>query len=264
MKRAIGYLAGVALLSTVVVLPLVLFTAGPAGATVDNCTATIGGANANVFSTPEDAYRVAQHSTVVVTGTNSRVQTGDVLTYDIELQIYLPFKRISWTVASGSTESNTFGQVVDVDKYAKYGSGLYLVHVVSAGPFTGSQCETDAFVNVTASGISDAEIGGIVIGGLGVAGASYAGISAAREGQDLAPPPTPPDGPPPPDDGGPGPPPESTGSDYGSDDSGDSDSDGARIGPCAVKLIPAIALTGSAIANEMVRALARHLTRGVS
>jgi hypothetical protein len=73
-----------------------------------------------------------------------------------------------------------------VDKYAKYGTGLYLLHAISYGTGGQKPCSVDGFININPSGLSDAEIGGIVLGGLGLASAAGAGLVAATEGRKLS------------------------------------------------------------------------------
>jgi hypothetical protein len=154
--------------------------------TASPCTATINGINANVASTPETAIHVQEHSTLTLLGTNEQLPLGSELEYRIQMQFYLLGSKIAWTVDQGSRTSKVFTGTVNVDKYAKYSTGLYLVHAYSFGSEGRGVCATDAFIDVVSGNMSDLETAGLALGGIGVLALVGAGVSATREGRKLS------------------------------------------------------------------------------
>lgn len=151
------------------------------------CAAGINGTDANGLQTPQKAYKVQEHTQVSVDGSDPGVAAGDELHYLIQLQFYYPWgEKVHWTVAEGNTTSQSFVRTVDVDKYATKSTGLYLVNVVAYGPGGSAPCQTSAFVDVTSSSTSDAEVVAGALGVAGLAGTVGAGLLAAREGSALA------------------------------------------------------------------------------
>lgn len=164
--------------------------AAPAGAQVQGpCAATIKGISANSATTPGTAIEVDENENLRVAGT---APSGPVQ-YKIALRFYLPISgNTSWTVKKGTSRDNTWGDTVNVSNYAKYGTGLYLVHAVAGvgGPPGGGRtsCTADAFVKVKGKSPLTTPVGiGAAVAGLGGA-AAVAGATtvAAREGKDVA------------------------------------------------------------------------------
>jgi hypothetical protein len=157
--------------------------AAPAGAQVQGpCAATIKGISANQATTPKTAIDVDESEDVRVAGTAS---SGPVQ-YKIALRFYLPIVGdTSWTVKKGTSNDNTWGDTVNVSNYAKYGTGLYLVHAVAG--FGGQTCRADAFVNVTGKSpaTTPAGIGAAAAGLGGAAAVAGATAVAAREGRSV-------------------------------------------------------------------------------
>ena len=186
-------MVGAAVAAGGVILPAVplaallgLASSTPAAAAVQ-CSAGINGIDANRFATPQEAITVAEHTQLVVDGSNPGVPVGQPLHYLIQLQFYYPWgEKTHWTVALGNTTSKNFVRRIDVDKYATKSSGLYLAHVIAYGPTGSSPCETDAFIDVKSSRPSDVEVAAGVLGVAGLAGTLGAGLLAGTEGRALS------------------------------------------------------------------------------
>lgn len=183
MKRRIRRLflaATVALLLTT--LPLLALQAG---ADINgNCSATINGVDIGGLSSSNagDAIEVKEHTAVPVT-----MQSAEGITH---LRIQLEFAGFRWTVRDEPTSGNSWQNTVPVDKYAKYGVGLYKVVGQSMGP--AGTCSGSALVQVagnpltTVAGAAAAGITALGAVGLGVAGAAsalggQAGVRMAEE-----------------------------------------------------------------------------------
>jgi hypothetical protein len=222
--------------------------AAPAGA-ASVCAAGINGTDANQLKTPQTAYKVQEHTQVAVDGSDPAVPAGEELQYMIQLQFYYPWgEKVAWTVAQGSTTTQNFARVVDVDKYATKSTGLYLVHVVAFGNGGVAPCQTDAFIDVVSSQPSDAETAAAVLGVGGLAGTLGAGLLASREGSALS-------------DA------DVLASQAAADDAADFDDFmdmWAWGGMCAVVAPLAMALTVKALMSDLFHHAVAHLTRSVS
>ena len=242
MRRLYRYVSLGVLGAGGVAAPVIFLSAAPAAA-APTCSATIGGQDANQFTTPDKAYTVREHTSVAVAGQNVYLLGGTPLHYLIQMQFYLPFgDKVGWTVAQGDSSSNVFRRTVEVDKYAKYSTGLYLVHVVSFGPAGEGVCAVDGFVNVVPSGLSDVEIGGFAIGGLGLVGATLAGVTAAQEGRKLSDP-------------------DKLAEDAAADAQEDFWETMEDLHSCGFLVIPALLLLGRAVLSNAFHAAVHHLTR---
>jgi hypothetical protein len=193
LKCRLALATTVAVLALPIAFFVCVFTASPASAAQGDCVALVGGVNLARASTPSRAIHVKAHSTIAVEGVNHGLQAirgirsvAPLQRYQVQMQFYLLSSRISWTVASGDTSLASWANTVDVDKYAKHGTGLYLVHAIAYEVQGERPCAVDGFVNVIPSGLSDVEIGGLVLGGLGIAAAAGAGLVAAQEGRKLS------------------------------------------------------------------------------
>ena len=72
-------------------------------------------------------------------------------------------------------------------KFAKYGSGLYLLHVLSFGAHGAYACTIDGFINIKGGRLSDAGIVGVALAGAGILALAASGIVAGMEGRKLTP-----------------------------------------------------------------------------
>jgi hypothetical protein len=171
MKRRIRRLF---LAATVVLLLTTLpLLALQAGADINgNCSATINGVDIGGLSSSDagDAIEVKEHTAVPVT-----MQSAEGITH---LRVQLEFAGFRWTVRDEPTSGTSWQNTVPVDKYAKYGVGLYKVVGQSDGP--AGSCSGSALINVsgnplkTVVGAAAAGITALGLVGLGVAGAASA------------------------------------------------------------------------------------------
>jgi hypothetical protein len=175
MKRRIRRLflaTTVALLLTT--LPLLALQAG---ADINgNCSATINGVDVGGLSSSDagDAIEVKEHTAVPVT-----MQSAQGITH---LRVQLEFAGIRWTVRDEPTSGTSWQNTVPVDKYAKYGVGLYKVIGVSDGP--AGSCSGSALINVSGNPlktVAGAAAAGITA--LGAVGVAAAGAASALGGQ---------------------------------------------------------------------------------
>jgi len=141
-----------------------------------NCSATINGVDVKGLSSSNagDAIEVKEHTAVPVT-----MQSAAGIT---RLRVQIEFAGIPWTVRDEPTSGTSWENSVPVDKYAKYGVGLYKVIGRNDGP-TGT-CSGSALVRVVGNPlttVAGAAAAGITdLGGLGLAAA---GVASALEGQ---------------------------------------------------------------------------------
>jgi hypothetical protein len=141
-----------------------------------NCSATINGVDVKGLSSSDagDAIEVKEHTAVPVT-----MQSADGITH---LRVQIEFAGFRRTVRDEPTSGTSWQNTVPVDKYAKYGVGLYKVIGLSDGP--AGTCSGSALVRVvgnplrTVAGVAAAGI--TALGGLGLAAA---GVASALEGQ---------------------------------------------------------------------------------
>ena len=159
---------------------LVGSSATPASAALNHCTASIDGESLGAAFSPDDAITVAQSDVVPVSGTIEDASATETVTYKVSMSFDVFGKDISWQVASGTTTGNHWASTVDVSKYATYGTGLYYVKALGLTSGGGS-CLVGGFVNVTASGLSDAAIAGIAVGAMGVIGVGTATAVAVSQ-----------------------------------------------------------------------------------
>ena len=175
MKRRICrvlWVATVALVLTTLPALALLASADVNG----NCSATINGVDVRGLSSSNagDAIEVKEHTAVPVT-----MQSAEGIT---QLRVQIEFAGFRWTVRDEPTSGTSWQNTVPVDKYAKYGVGLYKVIGQSTGP--GGTCSGSALVRVvgnplrTVAGVAAAGI--TALGGLGLAAA---GVASALEGQ---------------------------------------------------------------------------------
>ena len=142
----------------------------PAGAAAEpGCAATINGLDAYSASSPSDAIVLAKDQQVDVSGS---VASGPV-TYSVEME----FAGIGWSVADGSANGNVWSDTLEVNKYTKYGVGLYKVRVVASNA-AGDTCRLTTYVNVD-GGVLSGTAGKVGVGVLAVGGAALVGSSIA-------------------------------------------------------------------------------------
>ncbi|HEU4758822.1 MAG TPA: hypothetical protein VFT91_02455 [Dehalococcoidia bacterium] len=167
-----GVLAGA------LVFTLALFwRALPAWAEVDgNCSASINGVDVGQVSSGDSgqAIEVKQHTGVPVTMTSAQAIA--------HLRIQLEFAGIRWTVRDEPTEGTSWEKSAPVDRYAKYGVGLYKVIGQSVGP--DSTCSGSALVRVLGNPLTTV-VGAAAAGvtAVGAAGVLASGAASALEGQ---------------------------------------------------------------------------------
>ena len=141
-----------------------------------NCSATINGVDVKGLSSSNagDAIEVKEHTAVSVT-----MQSAEGITH---LRVQIEFAGFRWTVRDEATSGTSWENTVPVDKYAKYGVGLYKVIGLSDGP--GGNCSGSALINVSGNPLTTvagaAAAGITALGGLGLAAA---GVASALEGQ---------------------------------------------------------------------------------
>ena len=142
----------------------------PAGAAAEpGCAAAINGFDAHSASSPSDAIVLAKDQQVDVSGS---VASGPV-TYSVEMA----FAGIGWSVADGSANGNVWSDTLEVNKYTKYGVGLYKVRVVASNA-AGDTCRFTTYVNVD-GGVLSGTTGKVGVGVLAVGGAAFVGSSIA-------------------------------------------------------------------------------------
>ncbi len=142
--------------------------AAPAHAdiTSGSCDATINGVpiRGRSASDPSAAIDVDAHSKVVVTATSGAPIDG--------FTIEMTYVGYTWEVAKGTSDGSSWTREVDVDKYAKFGGGLYRVTGTStgAGACTGSALIkiTGRYPLTTVAGAVSAIVAALGIGGLGM------------------------------------------------------------------------------------------------
>jgi hypothetical protein len=139
------------------------------------CTATIGGTDVAGLSTgpTSKAVVVKQGDDVVVT-----MRAGRPMNH---LKITLSFSGLNGTVTIEDKDisSSSWSETVEVDRYAKWGKGLYLVKGESTG--NGFSCSGAALVEVEGNPLSSvAGAIGLGMAILGIAGVGVAGVAAYR------------------------------------------------------------------------------------
>jgi hypothetical protein len=141
-----------------------------------NCSATINGVDVRGRSSTSvgDAIDVKEHTAVPVTMTSA-----DGIT---RLRVQIEFAGVPRTVRDEPTSGTSWENTVPVDKYAKWGVGLYKVIGQSEGP--AGTCSGSALVRVVGNPLTTvvgaAAAGITALGGLGLAAA---GVASALEGQ---------------------------------------------------------------------------------
>ena len=110
---------------------------------------------------------VERHSTPAVAMSSAKAITN--------LKVKISFAGFSWTVHNEPTSGSSWSKSVNVDKYAKYGVGLYKVTGESSG--SGFSCSGSALVKVKGSALSTwAGKAGLIAAVVGVLGAFAAGF----------------------------------------------------------------------------------------
>ena len=175
MKRRICYLLWAA--TMVLILTTLPALALLASADINGtCSATINGVDVKGLSSSDagDAIVVREHTAVPVTMTSA-----DGIT---RLRVQIEFAGFRWTVRDEPTSGISWENTVPVDKYARWGVGLYKVVGQSAGP--GGTCSGSALVRVIGNPLTTvvgaAAAGLTALGGLGLAAA---GVASALGGQ---------------------------------------------------------------------------------
>ncbi len=147
-----------------------LLIASPAGAEITGpCSATINGENVAGRSTgaTADAIEVEKDSRVPVSMSAS--------TPISQLEVEIEFGGFAWTVHDEPTSGTSWSKDVDVDRYAKYGIGLYKVSGSSAG--AGIACSGSALVLVKGNPLGTVAggvgLGMAIVGALGLAGFAF-------------------------------------------------------------------------------------------
>lgn len=142
-----------------------LAVAAPAGAEISGpCSMTINGESVRDRSAEATAgaIPVERHSQVPVSMTAPRRIS--------QLKVRIALAGFSWTVHDEPTTGTSWSRNVDVDRYAKYGVGLYKVSGSSSGP--GLSCTGAALVRVEGDAITT--VAGAV--GLGLSIVSALGL----------------------------------------------------------------------------------------
>jgi hypothetical protein len=137
------------------------------------CTASIAGQNVQGRSTGafSDPITVEKDSIVPVS-----MSSAGQISY---LKIQIEFAGISWTVRDKPSHGTSWASSVDVDKYAKYGVGLYKVIGYSGGV----NCSGTALVKVKGNPLSTvAGIVGLVAALAGLGGIAGTAALAMRSG----------------------------------------------------------------------------------
>ncbi|MCU1461419.1 MAG: hypothetical protein JWO37_1494 [Acidimicrobiales bacterium] len=145
--------------------------APPAHAEISGpCTATVGGIDVGPLSAtkPSDAVKVDYRERIAVASTAGRPMGA----YKVELAL----GGVRWTVGRGQTNDTSWQRNVNVNKYAKYGVGIYQVIGSSAG------CSGTALVKVTGKSplSTTAGIAGVVLTALGALGVVATAFRARR------------------------------------------------------------------------------------
>jgi hypothetical protein len=137
------------------------------------CTGSIAGTSVKGLGTSEsDAITVDKNSVVNVGMAAQRRMS--------HYSIALAFAGFNWTVKDKDISSQSWDDGVSVDKYAKYGVGLYRVTGTSTGP--GLSCSGAALVKVTGNPLSTAAgVAGLAMAVVGVGGVAAAGGAAAGQ-----------------------------------------------------------------------------------
>lgn len=176
-----GRLRRMAAATLLAALALFALLTVPAGAEVTgDCSATFAGVDvADRSSTdPADAIPVQQGSSVPAAGQSPAPVN--------RVRVQLEFAGFRWTVADSAVSGTTWQETVDVDRYARYGVGLYKVLAVSEGAGT---CTAAALVRVEGDPLRTAAgLGGAGLAAAGLAGLLVAGARAAGEGRGATPP----------------------------------------------------------------------------
>ena len=141
-----------------------------------NCSATINGVDVGGLSSSDagDAIEVKEHTAVPVT-----MQSADGITH---LRVQIEFAGFRRTVRDEPTSGTSWENSAPVDKYAKWGVGLYKVIGLSDGP--GGTCSGSALVRVLGNPlttVAGAAAAGITA--LGAVGLAAAGVASALGGQ---------------------------------------------------------------------------------
>lgn len=170
------------LLATAIAFPLALVSTAalPVWAEIDgDCSATINGADVAPLSSSDlgDAIQVKQRTAVPVTMQSPNPITG--------LRIQLEFAGIRWTVHDEPTTGTSWEKRVPVDKYARYGVGLYKVIGQSIGP--SGTCSGSALLRVLGNPLTTV-VGATAAGvtAVGAAGLMAAGAASVLEGSTSA------------------------------------------------------------------------------
>lgn len=153
---------------------LVLFIAGGAEAEVTpGCSASINDVSliGRSSSDPQDAIDVKEH-----TGISASGQSAAPISH---VRVDMEFAGFRYAVADQPTSGNTWSSSVAVDKYAKYGVGLYKVVAESAGA---QPCIGSGLVNVAGNPLKTAVgVTALAMAAVGAAGALTTSASASLE-----------------------------------------------------------------------------------
>jgi hypothetical protein len=139
------------------------------------CSATIAGQNVKGRGTGafSDAITVHKDSSVPVTMSSAKRIS--------HLKIQIEFAGIRWTVRNKPSHGTSWSSSVDVNKYAKYGVGLYKVIGSSSGSVS---CSGAALVRVKGNPLTTvAGIVGLVAAVLGLGGIGTAVAMTMRAGK---------------------------------------------------------------------------------
>lgn len=133
------------------------------------CQATLNGVDIGPLSAsaPDDAVAVKRDESVTVSVT----APAAVETYSIQLEL----AGIGWTVAEGTGSGASWSRTIDVDRYARYGAGLYKVSGRSTG---GSPCVGAALVRVDGNPLTT--VAGAAAAVATVLGLAGMGLSLSR------------------------------------------------------------------------------------
>lgn len=160
---------------------VVMVGAGGAPATAEvysgSCTASIAGVDVTdrSASDPGDAVDVGTADTVDVSATSAAPVEG----YKVQLE----YAGITWTVAKGEADDETWTRPVNVGDYSRYGVGLYKVHGISRGP---GACAGAALVKVGGNPLATAAgLGGLALGAMGLVGVASGARGGLKGGRGL-------------------------------------------------------------------------------
>lgn len=138
---------------------------GVRAADANGCAASLNGKDAYAANSPGKAIEVNKDDKAVAAG----AMAGGPIAYTVKMQ----YSFATWTVAQGNADGTSWTKDVDIDKYSKFGGGLYKVLVTSTGA-GGTSCDLVAYVNVTGAGMfgSVASTASVVVAlaGLGMLG----------------------------------------------------------------------------------------------